>query len=185
VDGRRRETRAHRKIGESVSFIVFGERFNNQQCAVHGLYATIPGLGIMVGGGFRPDGLAPDHVSLHRDLHSSVRVTDCSPLDSRFRFARQTRNVGTAPVIRVGLGPLLAFGIPIGSFVKGFMPASSPSPLLGIAPISGPHVDLIVRCLRKYLIFYVPADRIPLQNNRFRCKLKRCNKREFFCYAAK
>src|SRR6185369_6859884 len=41
--------------------------------AIDRLDAAVARVGLMVRTGFLLDGLAPDHVSLHRDLHSSVR----------------------------------------------------------------------------------------------------------------
>src|SRR6202035_3125555 len=80
MERRGRQTGADRKIAQPVSLIVFSERFEYRERAVHGLYATIPGIGIAVRVGFRLDEPAPDHVFLHRDLHSSVcgKTVRCS-----------------------------------------------------------------------------------------------------------
>src|SRR6266404_7189608 len=85
MNGRGRQAGADRKIAQPISLIVFGKGFDNEKSTVYGLYAAIPGIGVVVRVGFRFDELAPDHVSLHRDLHSSVAVNLCSI--SEFRFA--------------------------------------------------------------------------------------------------
>ena len=76
VYGRGRQPRANGKIAKPVALVVFGQYFNDRERAVDRLHAAVPRLGITVGAGFRLDRFAPDHVSLHRDLHSCVK-SDC------------------------------------------------------------------------------------------------------------
>jgi hypothetical protein len=71
MDGRGRQAGADGKIAEPISLIVFGKGFDNEKGAVYRLHAAVPRIGVVVGAGFRLDQPAPDHVSLHRDLHSS------------------------------------------------------------------------------------------------------------------
>ena len=72
MHGRGRQPRPNGKIGQPVTFVVFGQHFDNRQCAIDRLHAAIPRVGIVVGAGFRFGGFAPDHGPLHRDLHPSV-----------------------------------------------------------------------------------------------------------------
>src|ERR1700731_4487147 len=81
MDGRGRQAGADGKIAEPISLIVFGKGFDNEKGAVYRLHAAIPRIGVVVGVGFRLDQPAPDHVFLHRDLHSSCGVKACSLLD--------------------------------------------------------------------------------------------------------
>ena len=68
VNGRRRQTRAHRQIGQAVSLIVLSKRFDDQESTVYTLHAAIPEIGVIIAR-FRLDKSTPDHVSLHHDLH--------------------------------------------------------------------------------------------------------------------
>ena len=72
----RREPGADRQIAQAIALIVFGERFDDRERAIDGLHAGIAGIGRAVGAGFRLERFAPDHVSLHRDLHPSL-TSDC------------------------------------------------------------------------------------------------------------
>jgi hypothetical protein len=70
VHGRRGQTCTDREVGQAVSFVIFGQRFDDRESTVYGLYAAIARLGVAFPVGFLLDGPAPDQVSLHRDLHS-------------------------------------------------------------------------------------------------------------------
>src|SRR6266404_222997 len=65
MNGGSRQAGADRKIAQPISLIVFGKGFDNEKSTVYGLYAAIPGIGVVVRVGFRLDEPAPDHVSLH------------------------------------------------------------------------------------------------------------------------
>ena len=70
MNGRGRQAGADGKIAQPISLIVLGQRFDNEKSSVYGLYAAIPGIRLVGRMRFRLDEPAPDHVSLHRDLHS-------------------------------------------------------------------------------------------------------------------
>src|SRR6185312_2761227 len=74
MHGRGRQPRADGEIAQAITLVVLGERFDDRERAVDGLDAAVADVGLIYMG-FRLDGLAPDHVFLHRDLHPSLRQT--------------------------------------------------------------------------------------------------------------
>jgi len=75
MHGRGRKARTDGEIAQAIAFVVFSERFDDRERAVDGLDTTVARVGFTVRAGLWLDGLAPDHVSLHRDLHPSVGQT--------------------------------------------------------------------------------------------------------------
>src|SRR5439155_22312462 len=71
--GRSRKAGADGEIAEAIALVVLRQRFDDRERAIDGLDAAVARIDLMVCARFRLDGLAPDHVSLHRDLHPSVR----------------------------------------------------------------------------------------------------------------
>ena len=70
---RGRQTGADGEIAQAIAFVVLGQRLDDRERAIDRLHAAVARVGLVVCTGFRLDGLAPDHVFLHRDLHPSVR----------------------------------------------------------------------------------------------------------------
>ena len=76
MHGRGGQAGADREIAQAIAFVILGQCFDDRERAIDGLHAAVAGIGLVLGGRFRLDGLAADCFSLHRDLHLSVRLRE-------------------------------------------------------------------------------------------------------------